>query len=244
MSTDRDFKRVVRTRMQKTGESYTTARAALLRKPRGVARPPAPAPDYSAKAGMSDAVIMKKTDRDWATWVEVLDRVKAHEWTHTEIARHVSDVHRVPPWWTQAVTVGYERIKELRAIGQRRAGTWEASKSRTFAAPVAELFQAFSEPRRRAKWLPGIKLTIRGARPGKDARITWPDATSVQVYFVAKGEKKATVTVQHVKLEDRAAVDRMKVYWGERFAALEELVGQAGRRAVKALASKRARSSG
>jgi hypothetical protein len=247
MSTDKDFKRVVRTRMQKTGESYTTARATLLRRPRLVARPSEPPPDYSAKAGMSDAVIEKKTGKAWPAWVEVLDRARAHEWTHTDIARHVSEVHGVLPWWTQAVTVGYERIKGLRAIGQRRAGTWEASKSRTIAAPVEDVFRAFSEPRRRAKWLPGIKLTIRGARQGKDARITWPDGSSVHVYFVAKGHNKSTVTVQHTKLADRAAVDRMKVYWGERFDALTELAGM-GRRAGgqaggKATAAKRRRKS-
>ena len=31
MPTDKDFKRLVRTRMRKTGEAYTTARAHLLK---------------------------------------------------------------------------------------------------------------------------------------------------------------------------------------------------------------------
>lgn len=224
MSTDKDFKRVVRTRMQKTGESYTTARATLLRRPRATTRASEPLPDYSAKAGMRDAIIQGKTGKDWATWVEVLDRVKAHEWTHTAIARHVSEAHRVPPWWTQAVTVGYERIKELRAIGQQRAGSWEAAKSRTFAVPVGDAFRAFVEPRRRAKWLAGVKLTVRTAKVNHTLRITWPDASSVAVYFVAKGAGKTSVSVQHGKLEDRDAVDRMKAYWGERFDALATLL--------------------
>ncbi|MBC7898386.1 MAG: hypothetical protein H7066_23395 [Cytophagaceae bacterium] len=222
MSTDKDFKRVVRTRLQKTGESYTAARATLLRRPRATTRATEPPFDYSAKAGMRDAVIMEKTGKGWAEWLDVLDRAKAHEWTHTEIARHVSEAHGVPPWWTQAVTVGYERIKDLRARGQRRAGTWEAAKSRTFAAPVAEVFCAFHDPRRRATWLPGVKLTVRTATANKSLRITWPDGSSVQCYFTVKGPAKSSVAVQHVKLPDRAAVDRMKAMWAERLDALAE----------------------
>jgi hypothetical protein len=70
MPTDKDFKRLVRGRMQKTGESYTAARAILLRKP---ARKPAPTrqatPDYATLAGMSDETIQAKTGCTWATWV-------------------------------------------------------------------------------------------------------------------------------------------------------------------------------
>jgi hypothetical protein len=55
-------------------------------------------------------------------------------------------------------------------------------------------------------------------------RVTWPDATSVELYFVAKGPSKSQVAVQHWKLSDRMSVDRMKVYWTEQLAALEAIL--------------------
>ncbi|CAN5701216.1 hypothetical protein BH23GEM1_BH23GEM1_01270 [soil metagenome] len=51
------------------------------------------------------------------------------------------------------MTVGYERINGLRARGQRRDGSYEASKSRTFNVPVARLFDAWANPALRKKWL-------------------------------------------------------------------------------------------
>jgi len=65
------------------------------------------------------------------------------------------------------VTVGYERIRGLRDIGQRRSGTCEASKSKTLPVPIAELYRAFSDGRMRRRWLPGVELTVRTAVPEK-----------------------------------------------------------------------------
>ena len=222
MTTNKDFKRVVRTRMRKTGESYTTAREALARKERP--RPPAGLPEYEKLAGMTDAIIRERTGRGWHEWTTVLDAVDAHTWTHTLIARHVHGLG-VGSWWAQAVTVGYERIRGLRQIGQRRSGTYESNKSRTYAVSVATLFEAFSNARRRARWLPGIKLVVRKASPPKSIRMTWPDGTSVEGWFMAKGPGKATVSVQHTKLADRAALSRVRTFWGERLDALGELLG-------------------
>ena len=65
------------------------------------------------------------------------------------------------------MTVGYERIKGLRAIGQRRNGTFEANKSRTYGVPVSRLYRAFSDPWTRSLWLPGVALTVRTATKEK-----------------------------------------------------------------------------
>src|SRR5262249_10535043 len=138
----------------------------------------------------------------------------------------VHERYKVPDWWTQAVTVGYERIKGLRAIGQRRGGAYEASKSKVFAVPVARLYRAFDDARIRRRWLPGVKFAIRTKVPGKSMRATWPDATSVELYFLTKGPSKSQIAVQHGKLPDRASVDRMKVYWTEQLTALEAILSR------------------
>src|SRR3989449_5622327 len=117
MPTYKDFKRLVRARMQKTGEAYTAARAHLLQKQQE-SRPV----DYARLAGMMSAAALKaRTGCTWERWVKALDRVAAHRWPHREIAHYVHEKYKVPGWWAQTVTVGYERIKGLRAIGDRKS---------------------------------------------------------------------------------------------------------------------------
>ena len=232
MPTSKDFKRLVRARMRKTGEAYTTARAQILKKPRlqvagdGLRQPAArdPSPSYASLAGMSDAVISKKTGRDWKTWVEALDRHRAATLPHRQIAEIVSREFGVPDWWTQAVTTGYERIKGIRAIGQRRDGSFEASKSKTFALPVKKLFDAWAKAATRKRWLHEPGITIRSATPNKAMRIKWSDGSVVVVGFLPKGKTKTAVAVQHGKLPDKATADRYKQFWSDRLDTLSALV--------------------
>ena len=244
MTTQKDFKRVVRARMQKTGESYTAARASLLRKnghvrsarlgssvvPRGAvaAEPASPPPAGFAKiAGQSDETIKAKTGCTWEKWVWALDHVNAQAWPHREIARYVHEKYQVPGWWAQAVTVGYERIRGLREKGQRRSGAWEASKSRTIGAGVSTVFRAVKEPRRRRAWLGDVNVVVRTAVPNKSVRLTWEDGTSVEVYLVSKGRSKSQVTVQHTRLPSREAKERLTAFWAERLGVLAETVATA-----------------
>src|SRR5215208_4356696 len=194
MPTDKDFKRLVRGRMQKTGESYTAARAHLRnRKPASVAGPAVLPAGYAKLAGRSDAIIKERTGCTWERWVKALDREKAYTWPHRSIATHVREKYKIPGWWAQSVAVGYERIKGLRAVGQRRDGLFEANKSKTFPVPVARLYDAFSDARMRRRWLPDLDLTIRTAAREKSMRITWPDRTSVEVGFMSRGAGKSQV---------------------------------------------------
>jgi hypothetical protein len=225
MPTDKDFKRLVRGRMRKTGESYTAARAQLrTNKPSVVVSSSIAPAEYAKLAGKSDALMKEKTGCGWERWVKALDREKAYTWPHRHIATHVREKYRIPGWWAQSVTVGYERIKGLRAVGQRRDGLFEAGKSKTFSVPLAQLYEAFSDARIRRRWLPDVDLTIRTAAREKSMRITWPDRTSVVVGFTSRGAGKSQVSLVHEKLPDRAAVSRMKEYWSERLAELGKLL--------------------
>jgi hypothetical protein len=215
MTANKDFKRLVRGRMLKTGESYTAARSNLIK---------AAKPDYAKLAGWSDDLIKAKTGCDWPRWVKALDHAKAYKWSHKEIARYISEKYKVPGWWTQTVTVGYERIKGLRAIGQRRDGGYGANKSRTYPVPLGRLYRGFSDKRNRGKWLPDVDLTVRTATRDKYMRITWPDGTPVVVGFLSKGSAKSSVYVQHGRLPDKAAADKVKAFWGERLGALAEVL--------------------
>lgn len=226
MTTNKDLKRVVRARMKKTGEAYTAARAQVTGKAgtsaRVAADPPAAPPpkEYAALAGMSDAVIKEKTGCNWAAWVKSLDYYGASTMSHGEIAGLVRTKYEVGDWWVQAVTVGYERIKGLRARGQRRDGRFEATKSRTFNVPVKKLFDAWHVASKRRKWLDEPGIRIRTATSPRSIRLGWSDGRIVALYFTPKGADRSAVSVQHTGLPDREAADALKAYWSERLDAL------------------------
>lgn len=248
MPRQKDFKRLVRARMQKTGEAYTAARAQILRKSTPVLSPPpvaaatpvavadpvrrrrmpsapkAPGIDYAALAGVSDAVIKEKTGCPWSRWVPTLDALGAETMSHRDVARLVHEKYKVDGWWAQTVTVGYERIKGLRVKGQLRNGSYEASKSRTFNAPAETVFDAFAKPKMRGKWLAGEKVVVRTATPQRSLRLGWSDGSIVAVWLEPKGPAKTVVSVTRGKLPDKASADRIKQYWGERLQSLGELI--------------------
>ena len=215
MPTQKDFKRLVRSRMKKTGESYTAARLQVLKKRE-------PTANYANAAGMTDAVVKKQTGRTWAEWVRTLDEARAVEMPHREIARFVSSLG-TPSWWTQMVTVGYERIRGLREKGQRRDGLYEAGKSRTFNVPIETLYNAFASTRRRRRWLK-VKVTVRTAAQNKRMRLTWDDETLVELGFTAKGSAKSVVAVVHQRLPNKSAIDAIKKTWAEHFDRLAQLL--------------------
>ncbi len=218
MPKNKDLKRLVRSRMAKTGESYTTALAHVLKT--GAAEPT----DYAELAGMSDGAAQKATGVNWKEWTERLDRLGAHEMAHPDIAKLVGERWDVSAWWSQSVTVGYERIKGLREIGQRRAGSYETSKSKTLPVPIETLYQAFSDERVREQWLPDAGLTIRTETENRSMRITWHDGTSVEIYFWGKGDSKSQVQLQHTKLESKVRIQEVKAFWSERFDELARLL--------------------
>jgi uncharacterized protein YndB with AHSA1/START domain len=223
MPTQKDFKRLVRSRMKKTGESYTAARLQLLNKRESpLVETREPSRDLAAAAGMSDAAVSKRTGRTWAQWVDVLDARQAAAKPHRGIVEIVSSLG-TPEWWSQMVTVGYERIRGLRERGQRRDGGYEASKSRTYNVPVATLFDAFASARRRNRWLP-VRVAVRSSARPKRMRIEWDDKTVVQVGFLHKGRSKSAVAIQHQKLRDKAAASAMKTAWGQYFDELREVL--------------------
>jgi hypothetical protein len=156
--------------------------------------------------------------------VKSLDYHGAAEMSHRDIAAIVKTKYKVADWWTQTVTVGYERIKGLRARGQRRDGTYEANKSRTYNVPVSTLFAAWKDADRRRRWLADGAVRVRTATEPKSMRLGWTDGTIVTVGFLPKGKAKSAVAVTHTKLPDRATVDRLKQYWTERLDSLGEVL--------------------
>ncbi len=170
---------------------------------------------------MSDEAVKAKTGKTWAEWFAILDKAGAKKLNHRGIVALVGKYHRVGPWWEQMVTVGYERARGLRAVHEKPRG-FEISSSKTVAALAARLFAAWENAKLRERWL-GEAIVVRKATPHKSLRITWSDGnTNLDVAIYPKGQGKSQISVQHGKLPDAKAAERMKLYWADKLEQLRQ----------------------
>jgi hypothetical protein len=205
MTQQRSFKRLVRTRMEKTGESYTAARAMLL-----AAAEPAP------WLATSDEAIRERTGRGWEAWFDLLDSWGALGMKHRDIARRVAAELEIDPlaWNAQAITASYERTRGLRVAGQKEDG-FSITASKTVAVPVERLYDAFFATA-------DDRLRERTVTRPKSARFDWgDDGSRVHVTFDAKDDAKSRVVVEHARLSDADEAERMKTFWRERLVELK-----------------------
>lgn len=187
MTLQKKLKRAIRTRSQKTGESYTSARRNVLKAREKTAPQPetalelspeppapeivAPAPPAAAatratsltKGAVSDEAVRKKTGHGLDHWFAVLDAFDAPAKGHTAAAAHLHEAHGVPGWHSQGITVAYERARGLRELNQACSGSFQVSVSKTVPAPVAEVVAALRSAERRAAWLQGADPALAQA---------------------------------------------------------------------------------
>jgi hypothetical protein len=215
----RSFKLLVRSRMEKTGESYMAARAALLA---GKAVQVSDRPPLVT----SDEAIRRRSGRGWEEWFDLLDQWGAADRTHREIARWVAETLRIDPlvWEAQAITASYERARGLRVVGQKDDG-FSVTAQRTVAVPVGKLFDAFVDAGLRERWLPGADLRERTSTKPKSAHYDWAGGPSrVHVVFVAKDAGRSLVAVEHARLADAKEAERMKASWRQGLTRLRTVL--------------------
>lgn len=216
MVTQHSFKTRVRARMVKTGESYTAARRMLIAA--GDAPEPQPA---TWTRPVAEERLLEATGRGWDAWLDHLDGVGARAWRHAAIARRLTDTDGVDAWWAQTITVGYERARQGRQIGQHADG-FGVSASKTIARAALVVSAAITDPARRAGWLPRAELHQRTVTAGKVARYDWEDgATRVTFTLTPKSDAATTVTVEHARLPDTDTADAMKAFWRAAMADLK-----------------------
>jgi hypothetical protein len=222
MTKESSFKRRVRERMSKTGESYAAARSQLSQKRVRVqtARERLAATDDRP----TDDKVAAATGKRWEAWFSVLDRWGARQRKHGETVAFLMEEHDVPGWWAQSITVWYERARGMRLKHQQADG-FTIYASKTIAVPLEVHIDAFVNPRSRRKWLTDGTMSLRTSQPGHTARFDWGDgATRVSVSFEDKGATKATVAVAHERLPDADEAEVTKASWRERLADLKSIL--------------------
>lgn len=262
MTLQKKLKKAVRARSQKTGESYTSARRNLLLardKKAGVTKPsaapepvttepepspvaaaPAPPSTASPRGQVSDEAARKKTGYGLDHWFAVLDAFGAATKGHTAAAAHLYNDHRIPGWYSQGITVAYERARGLRDMNQACTGTFQVSVSKTVPATVAEVVDALKSADRRADWLRGadpdliraLDAAFSGDKPREVKtkgnnyawlRFPW-DGPTVVIYITGK-PKGASVVADNANLTDPSLVEQRRAQWRVALEGLRRHLG-------------------
>jgi hypothetical protein len=114
------------------------------------------------------------------------------------------------------------------AVKKRSAG-FAVRASKTLNSTAAKTFAAWTDSRRRARWLVGVKLTIRQAAAPKFVRLTCEDdGTEISVAITAKGRSRCVVAVDHTRLASAQLVAERRHCWKEMLRNLtHHLAGRA-----------------
>jgi hypothetical protein len=180
---------------------------------------------------VADATVRDRTGKSWDEWLALLDRagVAARKFDHHNFDhnRAWQAVMKFLPgsdgWWAQMVSVGYERVRGLRAMNQSCNGDFQASVSRTLVGSLEKVYSAWEE--NCARWLDAPGLTFTKFNRGKNIRARWPDGTLIDIRFTGKGPDKCQVVADTTKLDGAQAVAAAKAFWQQQFARLEQFLG-------------------
>jgi uncharacterized protein YndB with AHSA1/START domain len=235
MTQARKLKQAIRARARKTGESYAAARRSYLKPPAPLQPPPKSKPRTAG--GLSDSKAVEHTGHGLDHWFAVLDRYSRGKKGHTGAARHLSHDHGVPMWYCQGITVAWERARGHRAMNQSCDGDFQVSVSRVVPLPLADLFRAFGDANRRARWLadadPALVRALTAAFGGvkskglrmvnpKRARLRyrWEPGTVEIALEDRPGGGKSTIIASNEGLPDATVMEERRALWREALDAV------------------------
>jgi len=154
---------------------------------------------------MRDEAVKARTGKNWAGWFGTLDKAGAAKLDHRGIATLLSGKYGVPGWWSQMVTVEYERARGRRVVHQTATG-FSVSISKTIAAGIPELFAAVADANVRRKWFPRGAFEPSSQSVNKYVRGAWKKRARVEIGFMRKSAGKAKADASVNKLADKAQI--------------------------------------
>ena len=213
MTRQESFKRRIRTRMEKTGEKYGAARRSLVEQATRGGR------IWIAEPELDDEAVRTATGRDWNEWCDLIDAWPGHRGSHADVAAWLQSEHDVEGWWSQTVTVGWERITGRRLRHQRSDGTFTVSKSRTMRVDVEELRAMIIGDR--DDLFPGMTTELR-SKPTSKSLLVGMDSGAALFAFDPLEDGRVRVTVSHERLPSPAEVEQWREYWDAWLNAIDQ----------------------
>ena len=170
---------------------------------------------------MDDAAMVKATGKALGEWCAILDERGAPSLTHREIARLLHEDYGVPSWWSQMVTVEYERRTGRRETGQLANGEFRTTVSKTLTGTMDGALDRWlaALPAGDHPSFDGVPFAAEPSVSRREKRYSWrvllADGAKVTVFISAKpgGAEATLLAVETGKLGGKADIERWKVYW-------------------------------
>ncbi|RUO34270.1 hypothetical protein [Aliidiomarina sanyensis] len=166
---------------------------------------------------VSNRSIEAATGHTWQHWCEVLDRAGARYLEHKEIAEYLLNQESLPAWWAQTLAVNYEQEIGRRVPGQDCSGKFRVSVSKTLSGSMDEALSTWQKLMKTRGQFSDVMIS-RG--PDTSTTEKWrywrcglADGSSISVNIYQKSPDKASLTVEHAKLESEAHVEHWRAFW-------------------------------
>ena len=207
--------------------------------------------EYKSDFPVTEAACRRSTGKGLKEWFAELDarpdlnqkRRDAVTWIYETIGVKSSDV-----WWPTTIWVEYERAHKVVNKKDGRAEGYNICCTKTIAASVADVYAAWTEKARLAKWF-GTRVVAEvqdggswsegdgnsgdylRVRANRDLRFTFQHAdaeapTLVDLTVADKGKGKAGVTLMHQRIQNRPEADGLRNAWTVAFDRLKQLLEQ------------------
>ena len=173
---------------------------------------------------ISTESVKKATGKIWSEWFSVLNKTGAKKMEHKDIAEMLNKKFGLSSWWSQMVTVQYEREIKGRKKHQTTKG-YQISKSKTLPFSASKIFNAIQSTAKRKNWLKDYNFTITRSAKSKSIRGRWVDGNSnIEFQFYPKEKSKTQIVIQHNKISSPKEAEKMKRYWEMNLANLKNFL--------------------
>lgn len=166
---------------------------------------------------MSSEAIQAGTGHGLDHWIAFLDGRDAGSIPHREIAIILHEQGGVSEWWAQMLTVAYEQHIGRRVPGQDCDGEFNVSVTKTIHGSMDDAFEWWNERVAGHAEFSDVPIS-RGPNTSETAKWRYwraglADGSRVNVHIHQKEPGKASLSLQHEKLESPEQIEHWRSYW-------------------------------
>ncbi|HEX2080583.1 MAG TPA: SRPBCC domain-containing protein [Longimicrobium sp.] len=204
----------------------------------------------------SDEAVRTATGRTWDEWEKVLDARGAAGLSHKQIVALLEEMGEIrSAWWVQSVTVGYEKRKGMRVLGETADTGFQVGVRRTVPLAPEDAWRLLTSAEGVRTWLggePGLRWEkgerytlqdgaageVRVFKPGSHLRMTWqprgwPRASTIQVRVMPASGGRSVLSFHQEHLPGPAEREERRAFFEAAADALQRHIADGGDR-VKA----------
>ena len=195
---------------------------------------------------IKNSTVLQATGKSAEEWFSLIEKNKKGNLPHKEIAEFLHRECGLTSWWSQEVTVLFEKHTGRRVTGQTADAGFQVGVSKTLPVSAEKIWDFLTSPagfgivtgeiidpkkireaERTGKT--GIQYKITTLKPCSHLRMRWrlpdwKDYSILQVRVSEKGNGKTVLIFHQEKLADSVMQKEMKRYWKEQFTKLSALL--------------------